>query len=73
MTAQDGDLAGVIVRIADLRAARICRLGARRWLRGHGGDWRAFVRDGIPAAELMALAKGDAQAARLVEVARGRK
>jgi hypothetical protein len=60
-----------------LRAARgfrrhpgICARGAKNWCATHGIDWRAFVRDGIPAQTL--LDTGDALAERLVEFVRDR-
>lgn len=60
----------LIVRACDLRATKVCLPGAERFLARHGHDWRAFVRDGIPAAAL--LATGDAIAARVVAAARAR-
>lgn len=60
----------LIVRACDLRAARVCLPGAEAFLTRHGHDWRAFVREGIPARDL--LATNDAIAARVVETARAR-
>jgi hypothetical protein len=45
-----------------------CRSGARAWFDAHGLDWRAFLRDGIPAADLEATE--DALALALVDWAR---
>ena len=62
---------GLRVTIADFRAAGICPRARDLFFVPHGLDWRAFVREGIPAEEL--LATGDARAAQVVEVARGRQ
>lgn len=61
----------VIVRMRDIRGAKICSRGARGFFLRHGLDWGRFLTDGVPASEL--LATGDAQAAKVVEVARGRQ
>lgn len=61
----------LIVRMADIRAARMCSSGARDFFARHGLDWPSFLKDGIPAEDL--IATGDAMAAQLVEVARGRE
>lgn len=58
----------VIVTIDHVRAASMCVAGARAWFARQGLDFRAFLRDGIPASVM--LATGDAMAARVVEVAR---
>lgn len=60
----------MIVRIADIRAAGYCVKGARKWFELHDLDFKAFLRDGIPAAEL--VEKGDALAKRVVEMKRVR-
>ncbi len=57
----------VLVTIAHVRAAGMCVHGARAFFARHGLDFRAFLRDGIPAQVL--LATGDAMARRVVEVA----
>lgn len=58
----------LIIRATDIAAAGYCASGARRWFEAHGLDFRAFVKEGIPAEDL--LATGDAMAERVVEVAR---
>lgn len=58
------------ITIRDLRASGIC-VEARLWFQRRGLDWKDFVRNGIDAETL--LATGDAQAARVVEEARGRR
>ncbi|MCR6497102.1 hypothetical protein LJB71_14800 [Thermomonas sp. S9] len=58
----------VTVTIAHVRAAGMCVHGARTWFARHGLDFRAFLREGIPAQVM--LATGDAMALRVVEVAR---
>lgn len=60
-----------IVRQRDMRALKYCAWGVRAFFRRHGLDYRAFLRDGIPALELAAT--GDAMALAVVEVARGRQ
>lgn len=50
------------------RRRGFCRGKSRAWFERHGLDWRAFVRDGIPAGHLLATGCGLAQA--LVEWAR---
>lgn len=57
----------VIVRIEHIRAAKICVAGARGWFPAYGLDFRAFLRDGLPASVL--LATGDPLAERAVEQA----
>lgn len=59
----------VVVTHIHLRKARICMGGARRFWARHGLDWSDFVDNGIPEEKL--LATGDAQAKRVVEIARG--
>lgn len=39
-----------------------CSRGARPWFQRHGLDWRAFVRDGIPAEQMQATGCGLAEA-----------
>ena len=53
------------ITIGDVMAAGYCVRGARDWFVQHGFDWRAFVRDGIAEADL--LATGDALAERVIE------
>ncbi len=61
----------VIVRMKHIRQASLCSDGARGFWARHGLDWTDFLRNGIDAEKL--LATGDAQAAKVVEVARGEK
>lgn len=61
----------LIVRMNDVRAARMCSGGARAFFERHGLDWSKFLKEGIPAEQLVAT--GDAMALQVVEVARGRK
>lgn len=54
------------ITVNDVRAAGHCTgVPARRWFRNYGLDHRAFLRDGIAAADL--LATGDAIACHVVE------
>jgi hypothetical protein len=52
------------ITITDVRRAGYCASGARRWFEANGFDFRAFLKDGIPAPDL--LATGDALAQRAV-------
>lgn len=61
----------VIVRMKHIRQAKLCSDGARGFWARHGLDWTDFLRNGIDGDKL--LATGDAQAAKVVEVARGQK
>ena len=45
-----------IITITDVRRI-ICVNGARKWSKGQDIDFRAFIRDGLPASEL--LGRGD--------------
>ena len=40
-----------IITITDVRRI-ICVDGARRWAKAQGIDFRAFIRDGLPASDL---------------------
>lgn len=60
----------MIIRMRDIRAAKMCSRGARAWFARHGLDWSEFITNGIDAE--LVLATGDAMAIRVVEVARGR-
>ena len=45
-----------IITITDVRRV-ICVDGARKWAKVQGIDFRAFIRDGLPASEL--FGRGD--------------
>jgi hypothetical protein len=51
----------MIITINDVRAAGHCAQGARAWFEGHGLDFRAFLREGIPAARVLAIGDGLAE------------
>lgn len=59
-----------MITIKDLRRAKVCPR-ASLWFKARGFDWKDFVRNGIEAEKL--LATGDAQAKRVVEIARGQR
>jgi hypothetical protein len=61
----------MIITMRDLRAASICGRGAKLFFERHSLDWRAFVKNGISAADLEKT--GDAMALRVVEVANARR
>ena len=61
----------MIITMADVRAAKMCSKGTRRFFIKHGFDWSDFLKNGIDARELENT--GDAMALKLVRVAHGRK
>lgn len=61
----------VIVTMKHIRKANMCSGGPRSFFKKHNLDWSDFLKNGIPASKL--LATGDAMAALVVEVARGRE
>ena len=61
----------MIIKMRDVRAAKMCGLGAYGFCLRHGLDWKRFLREGLHSSELEAT--GDAMAIQVVEVARGRK
>lgn len=60
-----------IVTITDIRKAGHCPAGARAWFGAHDLDFRAFLKDGLPASTL--LATGDAYAEQVVSRKRERE
>lgn len=60
-----------IIRMPDLRAAKMCSGGSRRFFESHGLDWQDFLKNGISAAKLAAT--GDHMALTLVEKTRGQQ
>jgi hypothetical protein len=61
----------LLITMSDVTRAGYCARGARRWFEGHGLDFRAFMKDGIPAAEISAL--DDALGNRVVATAQERR
>lgn len=57
----------LLIKPDDIRRAGYCARGARRWFESHNIDFRKFIREGIPASDLVAT--GDAQALRVVKLA----
>lgn len=60
-----------ILTMKDVRAAKMCSSGARKFFARQGFDWNDFLKNGIPAEKF--IETGDAMALQVVEVARGRK
>ena len=60
----------ILVRVEDLRAARLCLQGARPWFRRHGLNWQEFLAAGMSADQLAAT--GDSLALRVIAKARER-
>ena len=60
----------MIITVSDLRASKICLVGARGWWHRRNLDWHDFLKNGIIHETL--LEQNDAQADRVVEEAHGR-
>ena len=60
-----------LITMDDARQCGYCVKGIRHWGRLHGLDFKAFVREGIPAS--VVLATGDALGLAIVEQARERQ
>lgn len=45
-------MSDVRVTLADMRSARICVSGAKRWCEMHGFDFRSAARSGIPVDDV---------------------
>jgi hypothetical protein len=60
-----------IITMDDCIKAGHCPAGVRRWFNNQGIDFRAFMRDGVPASVL--LASGDANGRQVVERTMQRK
>jgi hypothetical protein len=65
------DVNPVRVTIQDARELGFCVGGTRTFMERHGLDFKAFLRDGLDAADL--LATGDAMAERVVVYAQGKR
>lgn len=59
------------ITMADIRAAKMCSKGARKFFARHDWDWSDFLRNGIDADVVQAT--GDAMAMTVLEVARERR
>lgn len=59
------------VTIQDARELGFCVSGTRMFMERHGLDFKAFLRDGLDASDL--LATGDAMAERVVVHAQGKR
>lgn len=59
------------VTMRHMRRLNYCSSGVRRFFADHGLDYGKFLREGIPAEELMKT--GDAMAIRVAEVANGQQ
>ena len=60
----EADLDGVTIVMNDVRLAGYCGPGLSTWLPAHGFDLRDFVRNGLPARDM--IATGDAHGIRVV-------
>lgn len=61
----------LILTMQDVRVAKMCSGGARKWFERQGFDWADFLKNGIDAERF--IATGDAMALQVVEVAHGRR
>lgn len=61
----------IIITSRELKRCGICVPGQQDWFEKHGMDFRDFVKNGIPASEL--LKTEDGMAIRAVNVARSRR
>lgn len=43
----------MIIRMRDIRAARMCSKGARGWFERHGLDWSDFIKNGVEAQKVL--------------------
>lgn len=59
-----------LVTIADIRAAKLCLRGGRRWAERYGLSWNDCISNGVPARQLIQL--NDALANRVIAAARKR-
>lgn len=62
----------IIVRMEHCRQLQYCSHGVRELFRRYGLDYGRFLREGMPAQELLTKTKDDAMVKRAVEVASGR-
>jgi len=62
----------VIITMQDVRAARMCAGGARRFFAKHDMDWNDFLKNGISSTKLDSLDDHMVQQI-LKEARRGRK
>ncbi|MAQ09574.1 MAG: hypothetical protein CMQ11_07045 [Gammaproteobacteria bacterium] len=60
----------IIVKMVDIRSAKLCSNGARGFFARHNLDWNKFLSEGLP--EEVFIATGDDNALRVVEKARER-
>lgn len=60
----------IIVKMADIRSAKMCSGGTRDFFKRHGMDWNKFLAEGLPEEQF--IATGDAMAMQVVEKARER-
>jgi len=61
------DLTGIVITLDDARTSRKCADGMETFAARLGLDWRRFVLEGLPAAELVAT--GDPEALEVVRQA----
>jgi hypothetical protein len=60
----------LVITITDVSRAGFCPRGAKRWFEAHDLDFRAFLKDGISAADVIGI--GDAFAERVIAKKLGR-
>ena len=60
----------MIIKMRDIRAAKMCSRGARQWFERNGLDWNDFLKNGVDSEKV--LQTGCPIGKRVVEVANGR-
>ncbi|AUR88724.1 hypothetical protein NVP2117O_46 [Vibrio phage 2.117.O._10N.261.45.E9] len=55
------------IHLADLRRAKHCSSGARKFFAAHGLDWQEFIKNGLPEEDF--LNTGNRLAIDMVELA----
>lgn len=61
----------LVITITDVRRAGYCARGTKPWFQTHGLDFRAFLKDGLPAADLLATGCGLVERVIALKLARG--
>lgn len=60
-----------MIRMRDIRAAKMCSRGARSWFERHGFDWSDFIKNGISEDDV--LSTGCPMGKKVVEAKRERR
>lgn len=63
----------VTVRMSHCRELRYCSYGVREFFKKHGMDYSKFLKEGLPASEMLEACNHDGMVKDLVEVASGQR